>query len=40
MDFSKKMKFLFLVNLDPFLECYEAREDEEPVSSGKLDVTT
>ena len=39
MDFFKKMKFLFLVNLHHFLERYEARKDEQPISSGKLDVT-
>ena len=31
MDFSKKLKFLFLVNLNYFVEHYEARKDEEPI---------
>ena len=30
MDFSKKMKFLFLVNLKDLIERYDARKDEEP----------
>ena len=29
MDFSKKLKFLFLVNLYHFVEQYEARKDEK-----------
>ena len=31
MDFSKKLKFLFLVNLHYYVEHYEARKDEEPI---------
>ena len=30
MDFSKKLKILFLVNLNYFVEYYETRKDEEP----------
>ena len=33
--FSKKLKFLFLVNLHHFIEHYEARKDEEPICSAK-----
>ena len=29
MDFSKKQKFLYLVDLHHFVEHYEARKDEE-----------
>ena len=39
MDFSKKLTFLFLINLHYFFEPYEARKDEEPVLSGKWDIT-
>ena len=40
MDFFfKKMKFSFLVNLHHFVEHYEARIDEEPIWSGKWDIT-
>ena len=31
MDFSKKLKFLFLVNLHHFVEHYETRKDEESI---------
>ena len=31
MDFSKKMKLSFLINLHHFIEHYEARKDEEPI---------
>ena len=29
--FLKKIKFLFVVNLNHFVEHYEARKDEEPI---------
>ena len=35
MDFSKKLKFLFLVNLKHLIEHYDARNDEEPNLSEK-----
>ena len=35
MDFSRKLNFLFLVNLHHFIENYEARKDEEPILSVK-----
>ena len=38
MDFSKKMKFLFLVNLKDLIERYDARKDEEPNWSEKSDI--
>ena len=38
MDFSKKFKFLFLVNLPHFIEYYEIRKDEERIWSGKWDI--
>ena len=38
MSFSKKMKCLFLVNLHHFIEHYEARNNEEPIWSGKWDI--
>ena len=31
MEFSEKLKFLFLVNLHHFIEHYEARKNEEPI---------
>ena len=31
MDFFKKLKFLFLVNLHDFVEHHEGRKDEEPI---------
>ena len=31
MDFFKKLKFLFLVNLHHFVEHHEAKKDEEPI---------
>ena len=38
MDFSKKLKFLFSVNLHYFIEHHEARKDEESIWSGKWDI--
>ena len=38
MDFFKKLKFLFLVNLHHFIEHYGARKDEEPIWSGERDI--
>ena len=38
MDFSKKLKFLFLVNLKHLIEHYDARKDEEPNRSEKSDI--
>ena len=35
MDFFKKLKFLYSVNLHHFVEHYEARKDEEPILIGK-----
>ena len=35
MDFSKILKFLYLVNLHHFVEHYEARKDEELICSEK-----
>ena len=35
LDFSKKPKILFLVNLHHFHEHYEAIKDEEPMKGGK-----
>ena len=32
---KKKMKFLYLVNLHPFVEHYEAKKDLESIFSGK-----
>ena len=37
MDFSTQLKFL--VNLQHFVERYEARKDEEPIWSEKCDRT-
>ena len=31
MEFSEKLKFLFLVNLYHFIEHYEAGKNEEPI---------
>ena len=39
MDFSKKNKVLYLVNLNHFFEHYETRKDKEPTWSGKWDIT-
>ena len=38
MDFSKKLKFSFLVNLHHFVEHYEARKYEELIWSEKRDI--
>ena len=38
MDFSKKLKFLFLVNLHHSIEHYKGWKDEEPIWSGKWDI--
>ena len=39
LDFPKKLKFLFLVNLHHSLEHYEARKVEEPIWSEKWGIT-
>ena len=36
MDFSKKLKFLFSVNLYYFIEHHEARKDEEPEVENEI----
>ena len=37
-SFKKKLKFLFLVHLHHFVEHCEARKDEDPNRSEKLDI--
>ena len=39
MDFLQKLKFLLLVNLHNFVECFEARKDEESIWSEEWDTT-